>query len=377
MSRPTFVPRYEELETNIKTRMVDNIPETWRVEPGDFMHDAIAANPLEIKQLQANQDEILRHAFPQYAEKEFLDLQLQAVGLKRGEATANKRNLSINAAAGVVIPKGHTALSVVLGPNGDPLEYEVEDAVNFETAGTKDVIILCRVKGEAGNVLSGSDFILQPPIPGVNIITDEGTLIPGADEEDDLSAWNRYDFKAKHPDTGGNRNDYIRWALEVTGVGKVKVLPLWAGAGTVKVVIVDTQYLPASDFLINEVQEYLDPGITGMGDGKAPCGAFVTAVKAASVVLNIEASVAWSEGADPVAVKAKFLEELEKYRKSIVFANKVGVNPAVVFNRIGALLSFTNGVSNYSGLTVNGGTADIAIPGEGVPVIGEVNLWTI
>lgn len=376
MARPKFTPRYEESETAIRTRVLGNLPEGWRKEPGDFTYDVLAPSPLEVKQLQANQDEILKHAFAQFAEDEFLDLKLSEVGLTRGQETANKRRLEVQADAGVIIPKGYNLLTVILDQDGNPLQYTVDEALTFGASSTQDLFITCKTKGEIGNAPNGSEFILQPPIPGVRIISDAGTTIPGADRESNESAWHRYDFKVKHPDTGGNRNDYIRWAQDVTGVGKAKCIPLWQGGGTVKVVIVDTTYNPASDFLTEEVQEYLDPGITGLGDGKAPCGAFVTVKKADPVAINIEATVEWSDGTDVEAATAAFIAEVEKYRRGLVFANKTSDNPPVIRNKIGALLSFTEGVSNYSGLTINGGTIDVPIGAEEVPTLGTVNLWT-
>lgn len=373
MARPVFTPVYEEAETDIKDRMLGRIGDDWRKEKGDFMHDAIDPSPLEIKQLEANQDEILKHSFAQFAEGSYLDLRLGEVGLTRGQATANKRTLSITADAGVVIPAGHTLSTVVLDHEGNPLEFTVDAAATYEVMGSLDFAVTCKTVGEISNVPNGSEFILSPSIPGVRSITDLGTSIPGINTESDESAWQRYDFKVKNPDTGGNRNDYMRWAREIPGVEKVKVIPLWQGGGTVKVVIVDAQYQPASDILVNEVQNYLDPGITGLGDGKAPCGAFVTVIKAGSVPITVEANVTWSEGADPEAAKASFTTAVEQYRKSLAFSK----TPNVAYNRIGAILSFTEGVENYSDLTLNGGTNDIIIGSEAIPTIAGINLWTI
>jgi uncharacterized phage protein gp47/JayE len=369
MARPTFTPVFEEAEAAIKERMLNRVSDDWRKEPGDFIHDAVAPSPLEVKQLQVNQDNVLKQGFALYAEDDYLDRKLEEVGLTRGQATANKRALSVTADAGVTLPMGHTLSTVVLDEEGNPLEYTVDAAVTFAAAGTETVNVTCTTAGEVGNVTTGSQFILSPAIPGVRTIVDQGTTIPGADKETDESAWTRYDFKVKNPDTGGNKNDYVRWAGEVEGVGKAKCVPRWNGNGTVKVVVVDTTYQPASTVLVDEVQEYLDPGSTGLGDGKAPCGARVTVVAATGLNVDITATVTYATGYDPATVKAAFEAAVDDYLEGLVFTEY-----DVVYNRIGALLSFTEGVSNYSGLTVNGGSADLPVGDEEVAVLGVVSV---
>jgi len=369
MAKPTFTPVYEENESTIRDRMLGRISDDWRKEPGDFIYDAVAPSPLEVKQLQANQDEILRQSFAQFAEGEYLDYKLAEVGLTRGQATANRRTLSVQADAGVTIPAGHTLSTVVLDDEGNPLEYTVDEAVTFDTAGTLDVDITCKTTGTVGNIATGSQFILSPSIPGVRSISDQGTTVPGQDQESDESAWQRYDFKVKNPDTGGNKNDYVRWAGEVEGVGAAKCIPCWNGNGTVKVVIVDTEYQPASQVLVDEVQEYLDPGSTGLGDGKAPCGAQVTVVAATGLSIGITATVTYTTGYDPVEVKSTFENAVEDYLISLVFTDY-----DVSYNKIAALLTFTEGVSNFSNLTVNGGTADISIGPEEVAILGVTTI---
>ena len=46
----------------------------------------------------------------------------------------------------------------------------------------------------------------------------------------------------------------------------------------------------------------------------------------------------------------------------------------VYVNRVASLLMDVPGVTDYSGLTVNGGTANITIAATAVPVVGEVTL---
>lgn len=259
MTRPSYKPIYEETEEAIRERMLGRISDDWRKDPGDFIYDAVAASPAEIKTLQQGQDTILKRAFAQYAEDEWLDLKLAEIGLERIGAKTTQRGLSIKAAKGVVLPQGHTISTITLVSEGNPLQFTLDATTTYAEAGTQTIGITCKTAGEIGNVPTGIGFILIPPIPGVEVITDLGVTVPGQDRESNDDAYARYDFKVKHPDTGGNKNDYKRWVEPLDGVGKLRVIPRWAGNGTVKVVLVGDDFLPATPEVVTAVQTYLDP----------------------------------------------------------------------------------------------------------------------
>lgn len=200
--RPVFTSVFEETEAALRDRIVARVPDTWRKEPGDFIYDAVAATPLEVKDLQAHQDEILKNSFAQFAAGEYLDRRMAEVGLTRAQATPNKRNLTVTADAGVTIPVGHTASVVILDNDGNPLGYAVDAAVTFAISEAKTIAVTCKTAGVIGNIPNGSQFIFLPPIPGVSTIVDAGTTQAGTDTETDESAWHRYDFKVKNPRYG-------------------------------------------------------------------------------------------------------------------------------------------------------------------------------
>lgn len=375
--RPEFTPRFEETEEQIKDRMLGRIPEEWRKEPGDFMYDAVAPTPLEIQQLQVNQDYILRNSFAQYAEGEYLDLLLLEAGLeRRTPATPNKRTLLVTAEAGVTLHEGHIASAIILDDDGNPIEYTVDQRVDFFETGTLEVNITCNLPGEIGNLATGSEFILLPSIPGIRSIEDNGTYELGYAEESDAQAWERYLFKQSNEDTGGNKNDYVRWATDMELVGRAKCIPRWDGNGTVKVLITGTDYRPALPQLVETVQNELDPGSTGLGEGKAPLGAAVTVATPNAVTIAVEATVLLQNNASLEDVKQKFEDRLESYITSLVFnvQESTGQHFPVSYNQVGALLITMDEVMNYEGLKINGGTSDIQIGSEEIPTRGTVNL---
>lgn len=378
MVRPTFTPVFEEAESVIQDRMLARISDKWRKEPGDFIHDAVAPSPMEVKQLQINQDFILKNAYAQYAEGDYLDLKLADIGLTRQQATYNKRTLTVVGDAGVRIPKGYILNTVVLDGDGNPLSYVTDVEIIFDvTQPSRNVGLTCKTAGTIGNIATASQFILQPTIPGIRSIVDNGSDILAEDKETDVDAWERYKLRAQNPDTGGNKNDYVRWVQDnIEGVGKVVCVSRWNGNGTVKIVIVGANFEPASSVLISEAQEYLDPlAYQGLGYGKAPAGAAVTVVSATNKTINIAATVSYAAGADPIAVKSTFETAVKEYLKSIVFVtDQSNQLYPVAYNKIGALLITTTGVENYSGLTLNGGLVDVPLIAWEVATLGTVTL---
>lgn len=389
-TRPEFTPRFVETATAIRERMLGNISDEWRKEKGDFMYDAIDANPAEIIGLEMNQDRILQNAFPQYCEDEYMDLFLQSRGLERTNATYSVRTLSIEADAGVRIPKGYTFTSVVLDEDGNPIEFTANLETIFAVEATvQEVRITCKLAGIIGNLATGSEFVLQPPIPGIRSIVDTGVIIPGAEKETLDAAWTKYLEKVANPDTGGNRNDYKRWVLndffKAAGVsiGKVIVEMCWDksngqdGRGTVRVICAGSDFKPLSQEVINLLQEYLDPiPYQGYGYGKAPGGSFVTVITGVTKSIDISATVSYGVNVDPAAVLTAFRKAVTDYIQSKVFE----IDPAtellypIAYNKIGALLGNTEGVENYGNLTVNNGTTDIVLDYFDIPEVGTVTL---
>ena len=384
MARPEYVPHFLEDATTIQSRMLDNIPDTWRKEEGDFPYDAIRANPGEIIQLEMQQDRILQNAFPQFCEVDLMDEHLQLRGLNLGEATYSQRVLTVSADAGVRIPKGYTCTSVVLDRDGNPIEFTANVETIFEeTALQQTLRITCKLPGVVGNIAPGSEFVLQPPIPGVRSIVDGGIVAAGAEREGVEAAWERYLFKVQNPDTGGNRHDYKRWVIDNfakesgVAIGKVIVEMRWNGRGTVRVVAVGSDYKPISAEVTAMLQQYLDPvPYQGQGYGKAPGGAFVTVITGVTKAINISATVTYGVGVDPAATLSTFKKAVTEYVQSKVFE----VDPKtenlypIAYNKIGAILGSIEGVENYDGLTVNGGAADIDLRYFDIPEVGTVVL---
>lgn len=387
--RPEFVPVFLQTDTEITDFLLSQIPDTWRKEVGDFPYDMIKPDVAQIMQLEISQDRILQNAFPQYCEDERMDEHMAIRGLTRIEATANKRVLSIVADPGVRIPQGYTFTSVVTDEDGNPIEFTADKETIFLSEEAVDVRVTCNLTGSEGNLATGSEFILQPPIAGVASITDMGTVVMAAERESLDEAWTRILDKAENPDTGGNVHDYERWVVDGfykeygVKVGKVLVDMCWDkdngydGRGTVRIVVVDDDYGPLDASVVSDIKEYLDPkAYEGYGYGKAPGGAVVTVITGTPYYIDVSASVEYEKNVDRSTVLQQFTELVTDYVKSRVFNRNEDTKELspVVYKKIAAILGTLSGVSNYDNLTVNGGTEDITLEPYEIPTVRKVEL---
>src|SRR5690606_29153179 len=148
----------------------------------------------------------------------------------------------------------------------------------------------CEQPGTIGNAYTG----ILDNIDNVSGVTAELTdiLIPGQDEESDDSLRQRYFSTLSSQAFGGNITDYIEKTKALPGVGGVKVYPAWNGGGTVKLVIIDSDYNKPSSVLVDEVQTAIDPEQNqGLGYGLAPIGHTVTVVGVDEVTIDIETEI--------------------------------------------------------------------------------------
>lgn len=183
----------------------------------------------------------------------------------------------------------------------------------------------------------------------------------GTDEETDAALCARLYEHLQKPATSGNTYHYERWAKEVNGVGDAKVTPLWNGPGTVKVLIVGPDKEPVSSEIVTACAAYID--------AQRPIGATVTVSSAAGLSIEVSASVTLDGTTTAPAVESAFAERLGEYIRELAFRGYT-----LLYNRVAFFLLDIDGVVDYTSLSVNGGTGNVSIGAEQVPVLGEVSV---
>jgi uncharacterized phage protein gp47/JayE len=228
----------------------------------------------------------------------------------------------------------------------------------------------CETAGTEGNKYFGEldpiDFI-STDIEGELI----ELLIPARDEEETEALRTRY-FNAfsKNP-FGGNKQDYRDKIKALEGVGGVIPIPVWNGGGTVKTIIINSDYNVASDTLVAYVQNAVDPHPQGTGSGTAPIGHTVTVVSATEKPIDIRFSLLFNEGYTWEAVRGRVIEILEEY---LLELRKVWENGdlEVRVTQIETRLLDIEGVLDIKGTTINGETTNLVLSDEELPIFGGV-----
>lgn len=257
--------------------------------------------------------------------------------------------------------------------NLDLYNYTVISFIEQDSSGNYNYRLQCETAGSAPNDLTGNLTPISDAPNGLTLAQITEALIEGSNEASDEDIENYYLAYTQNNASDGNVEQYKLWCDEYPNIGRYKIFPLWNGANTVKVSILNNDNETASDELIEEFQDYIDPGITGMGDGQAPIGAFVTVATATEKQLNISANVTLKEGySNANSVEAA----LEAYLVDYAYPEAM---ETVIISYIGiaaAILS-AEGIENVSDVTVNGATSDITLGAEEIPIVGILDITVV
>jgi baseplate J-like protein len=185
--------------------------------------------------------------------------------------------------------------------------------------------------------------------------------VDGYDGESDNELRERYYFKVREPVTSGNIYHYKKWAFEVEGVGGVKVFPLWAGNGTVKVVVVNSDIHEADETLLKRVRDYLEE--------VRPIGATVTVKSAIGKAISISSTVKISKNIKFDEVKTEFETKVKEYFRKVGFKQDY-----VSYAQLGNILLNIQGVSDYDDLKINNTTLNVQLAAEEIPKLTTITL---
>ena len=340
--------------------MLSAMPESYQKTVGFPTYDLLAAASIPMEELAAQLQETAAKLDPAKLTGEELESYIKSrSGLVRNPPTY---------ASGILQVTGNGTVN-----EGDLFEsaggIQCAATATVEISGSGEVPIRCTTPGAAGNLPAGSVTMMPVQIAGIVSVSNSDTLTGGYDAETDQAYYDRYILRLQTPPTSGNQYHYRIWALEVTGVGGVQIYPLGHGDNTVDVVIIDVDGQPADEELVERVQNHIDPGSKGLGEGEAPIGAYCYVSGAEPKELDLSMTVQTLPGAEQEAVTAAVKAAVEAYLKGIAFAQDY-----VSYARINAAVLEADGVQDVSGLTVNGATANVAIGERQVAVLGEVSI---
>lgn len=370
----------------ILTEALSKVPDNVDKREGSIIRDALSPCCYEAAKHILYLADIIEQTYIETANGLWLDGRVIEGGITRDPATYAKK-------LGVFKTQLDEPCQISIGQSfstvGDTiLNYT---AVQVYTNEGGDVvpgsyIMQCNTVGSVGNSYIGrivpNDYIEK--LASAEITT---LLYPGEEEESDDSLRERFLANLMKTAFGGNIAQYRQWAKEIPGIGGVQVYPVWAGGGTVKLSIIDTDYNSCSSEFCQTILEKFDPensgGETGLGLGIAPIGHKVTVTTPSPRTINVSGKITLLPGYKLETLMPDIKAALENYLLSLREAwensdDENNYSVTVYLGRINFAILNVKGVSSAYELKLNETDTDIKLTEtsllQEIPVLGTVSL---
>jgi len=256
----------------IMQRMLAGVPDTVDKREGSVIWDALAPAALELQLAYIEMDVILNETFADTAPRPNLIKRAKERGLSPEEAT-------------YAVAKGIFNIDV---PIGSRFSLDAYNYVVTEKISAGVFKLQCETSGSDANSYLGT-LIPIDYIQGLQTAALTEILIPGEDEEETEVFRTRYFGSFDNQAYGGNIADYKEKVKKIQGVGGVKVYPVWNGGGTVKLVIINSEWETPTVEMLDAIQTIVDPiPNQGEGLGVAPIGHIVTVEGVTADSISIE-----------------------------------------------------------------------------------------
>ncbi|MEA5085109.1 MAG: baseplate J/gp47 family protein [Lachnospiraceae bacterium] len=341
---------YEDVTPeSLKEQILGEITK-WDTREGSFADILISPTAYVLWQTIQSLNSILPIAFVDETSGQYIDKRSGEFGIYRKEGTKARVLMQFTGTEGTAISAGNVVL------DGDGYEYIVESTITVGSDGTGTGYAEAADVGDSYNAESNTITLQYKNISGITAVTNPEAATGGTDEETDSALVQRlYDYW-QTPTTSGNIYHYKKWALEVDGVGAAKIFPLWNGNGTVKVVVSDSSMLPASESIVEACAAYIEE--------VRPIGATVTVESASQKDIVVNAVLQMDQSRTLADVKADIETAIEAYIKSMAFEATT-----LLYNRIAYIILGIEGVVDYTSLTLNDSSGNVAIADNEVAVL--------
>ena len=323
----------------IRGRILGRLKTDLQTREGSFTNDLIAAAAEELSEAYHSLDALIPAFYVDETSGPYIDKQAGTVGIVRKAGTKARYGVTFTGADGAAIPAG----AVYYTASG--LAFYLEAPVTLRD-GTGEGMLLAAEPGDAYNIAAGEIVTALRNYSGVSGFANSAAD-GGADPETDGALLGRYLERMRKPATSGNPWHYQRWAKEVEGIGAARIVGKWNGPGTVKVIVADQDLQPATAAAVSACAAHIEE--------ERPIGPSVTVEAAKTLEVTVEASAFGG------SVDLQF-EAMDAGAYSLLF------------NRVAFLLLSIPGVVDYTALALNGGTENLTIPADTLPVLKGVRV---
>ena len=343
---------------SIKQEILADLSGSTETREGSYANTLLSPGAYQIWLAYQMFPQIQMMIFPDASSGEYIDKRAADFGLQRTPGTYAEVGLTFTAYAPTanVVPVGTEVCT------RDGLRFVTTTAADFAGGMSASAQARAAAIGRIYNVESGTITMMVKNLSGVAYVTNPSEAEGGTDPESDEDFLQRFHTFLQRPISSGNKNHYIAWAREISGVAHAQCLALWDGPGTVKVVVAGPDKEAVDPSVISDVVAHIEE--------ERPIGADVTVVTVEELKINITASVTLAAGHTKEEVTAELAASLALYLADLPFGE-----PTVVrFAKCLAMLLECPGVDEYTAFTLNGGAASVPTTAEQTPVVGTITI---
>lgn len=398
---------YEALLSSALSRVASPVDK----REGSMVMNGVAPSMAELAQIYIAADFVLQATYILTAPREYLIKRAHDRNMAPYPASAAVYRAEFNIEVPVGTRFSCEDLNFVVTARMDP-EEDTETGLSHQ--------VTCEIPGAAANNYGGT-LIPVEYVQGLTHAELVELLIPGDDEEETEAFRQRVLDSFQSQAFGGNQADYREKVLAMPGVGDLKIHPVWNGdispaslipdeaveswytstistvsgfvatwltavytaakekkltvGGTVKLVIMASDYKAPTPTLLEEIQTAIDPEQNaGEGLGLAPIGhvVHVTGVTPEEVDIELHLTYAsdWSWDAVKSYVEAVIDAYFVELSQDWASSDFLTVRISQIESRI--LSECSNMITDIGGTKINGQENNLALGPDSIPARGEV-----
>lgn len=378
---------------------------------GSMVMNGVAPSMAELAQLYIAADFVFQATYIATAPREYLIKRARDRNMAPYPASPAVYRAEFNIEVPVGTRFSCDDLNFIVTARMDP-EDDTETGLSHQ--------VICETPGAAANTYGGT-LIPVEYVQGLTRAKLVELLIPGDDEEETEAFRQRVMDSFQSQVFGGNQADYREKVLAMNGVGDLKIHPVWNGdiapaslipdeavdtwytstistvsgtvatwltavytaakekkltvGGTVKLVIMASDYKAPTPTLLEEIQTAIDPEQNaGEGLGLAPIGHVVHVTGVTPEEVDIELHLTYASGWDWEAVKSYAETVIDAYFVELsqdwASSDFLTVRISQIESRI--LSECSNMVTDIGGTKINGQESNLALDPDSIPARGEV-----
>lgn len=355
---------YLEAQTfeKILTELLERVPDDVDKREGSIIYDALAPTALKIAETYWDMSLLYRRTFAATADGIDLERRVNEFGVERKKAGKAIRR------------------ALFTDQDGQPLDVFENNLYRLDTIVYKVLERISsgefKVEAQTAGAVGNRDYGEMLPIEADNklgkaVLAD--VIVPGEDEESDESLYQKYLEHIREKAFGGNRADYKKKIRAIQGVGGVRLRRAPYGGGTVKAIIIDSDFnVPTPEF-VSYVQEIMDPiEFKGDGYGTAPIGHIVTVegVGKTNIICEFELIL---NGVTIGQIETQVKETLEEYFLELRANWYKDLDINVRITHIESRLLEIEGIEDIASTLLNGLANNINLLEE-IPILSDVRL---